>query len=295
MTAADLGLAGAGEAVQSISYTTSRGDDTVIAGTVAAGGTSYSGAWLSTDGGSTWTRVRVPVSNGAGDTISGLAFDRAGLIAVRPGGTSAGSASGVSYFSPNGRDWQYSGTIGAAAGWRPGVVKGSGDGFVVAGQTATGQIVAYTSAGTGTAWQPTGTLGRAASESVTSVTLAPGGTVVAVGGTRGSPVSQRPVFLEATAAGRVRPVSVPGLRDGVVPELTVNSAAVSPAGTVVAVGSADGYPAVWQDPPGGAWRLVSSLQVTALASSGPAVAGIGSTATARGRQFLLLALSDITR
>ena len=122
MTAAGLGLAGTGETVPSISYATSRGDDTVIAGTVAAGGTSYSGAWLSTDGGSTWTRVTVPVSNGAGDTISGLAFDRAGLIAVRPGGTPAGSASGVSYFSPNGLDWQYSGTIGAAAGWRPGVV-----------------------------------------------------------------------------------------------------------------------------------------------------------------------------
>ena len=32
MTAADLGLAGAGEAVRSISYATYRGDDTLIAG-----------------------------------------------------------------------------------------------------------------------------------------------------------------------------------------------------------------------------------------------------------------------
>ncbi len=226
MTAADLGLAAAGEVVQSISYATYRGNDTLIAGTVAAGGATYSGAWLSTDGaGTAWTRVSIPVSNGAGDTISGLAFDREGLIAVRPGGISPSTATGVAYFSPNGLAWQYSGTVNAAAGWTPGVVKGSDDGFVVAGQTAAGQIVAYTSTGSGTAWRATGSLGPAATESVASATVAPGGTVVAVGGTRGSAVSQQPVFLEATTAGGVRPVSVHGLRDGIVPELAVNSTA----------------------------------------------------------------------
>ncbi len=274
MTAAGLGLAGAGEAVQSISYATYRGEDTLIAGTVAAGGATYSGAWLSTDGGSAWTRVSIPVSNGAGATISGLAFDNAGLIAVRPGGgASPGAAFGVAYFSPNGLAWQYAGTIDAAAGWSPGVVKGTDYGFVVAGQTAAGRIVAYTSTGTGAAWQPTGSLGLAARESVTSVTVAPGGTVVAVGATHGSTVSQQPVFLEATTTGSVRPVSVQGIRDEVVSELAVNSTAVSPAGTMVAVGTADGYPAVWQRPPGGAWRLVSSLP---LVSAYPALTALTS-------------------
>ncbi len=126
MTAPSLGLAEAGEAVQSISYATYRGDDTLMAGTVGAGGATYSGAWLSTDGGSAWTRVSIPVSNGAGDTISGLAFDNAGLIAVRPsGGTSPGTAFGVAYFSPNGLTWRYAGTINAAPGWSHGVVKGT--------------------------------------------------------------------------------------------------------------------------------------------------------------------------
>jgi serine/threonine protein kinase len=257
--AAGLGLAGPGEAVQSISYATFHGTATLISGAVSAGGASYSGAWLSTDGGLSWTRVSVPVSNGAGDTISGLAFDSAGLIAVRPGGTSPGTAFGVAYFSADGLTWQYAGTIGTASGsrgWTPGVVKGSDDGFVVAGQTAAGQIVAYTSAGGGAAWRPTASLGQAASESVTSVTVAPGGTVVAVGATHGSLVSQQPVFSEATTTGTVRPVSVPG---SLVPELTVNATAVSPSGAMVAVGSADGYPAVWQAASGGAWRLVSSL------------------------------------
>jgi Protein kinase domain len=258
-TAADLGLVGTGEAVQSISYATYRRNATLIAGTVTAGGASYSGAWLSTDGGSAWTRVSIPVSNGAADTISGLAFDNAGLIAVRPSaGTSASTAFGAAYFSPNGLAWQYAGTINSAAGWSPGVVKGTDDGFVVDGQTATGQVVAYTSTGTGTAWQPTGSLGSAASDSMPTVTVAPGGTVVAVGATHASTVSQQPVFLEATTTGSVRQVSVPG---EIVPELAVDSTAVSPAGTMVAVGSADGYPAVWQSPPGGAWHLVSSLSL----------------------------------
>ena len=151
--------------------------------------------------------MSIPVSNGADTTISGLAFDDAGLIAVRPGAVPPSAAFGVAYFSPNGLAWQYAGTIDAAAGWSPRVVKGTDDGFVVAGQTATGQIVAYTSTGTGAAWQPTGSLGPAAGESMPSVTVAPGGTVVAVGATRGSMVSQQPVFLEATTTGSVRPVS----------------------------------------------------------------------------------------
>ena len=33
---------------------------------------------------------------------------------------------------------------------------------------------------------------------------------------------------------------------------------------MVAVGSADGYPAVWQGAPGGGWRLVSSSSLAPL-------------------------------
>ena len=272
-TAAGLGLAAAGETVQSISYAASHGDATVISGTVSAGAASYSGAWLSTDGGSSWTRVSIPVSNGAGNTIAGLAFDSAGLIAVRPGGTSPGAASGVAYFSPNGLAWQYVATIDAAGGWSPGVVKGTDDGFVVAGRTATGHIVAYTSTGMGAAWQPTGPLGQAATDSVTSVTLAPGGTVVAVGDTRDGTVGLQPVLVEATTAGAVRHIPVPG---GVVPELAVNGTVVSRSGMMVAVGSADGYPAVWQGSAGdGALHLVSTLS---LVSAYPGLTALTSVA-----------------
>jgi hypothetical protein len=279
MTAAQLGLAGPGETVQDISYAASRGADTLISGTVASGGTIYAGVWLSTDGGSTWTRVTVPADHGAGTSLAGLAFDGSGLLAVRPGLSASGTNEGISYFSPNGRDWQYSGTIGAApknprtGGWTPSVVKGGDDGFVVTGTTAGGQVVAYVAAGAGTAWQPTGSLGSAAGESVTGAAVGAGRTVIAVGATAGSKVSQQPVFLEANTAGSVRPVSLAGIPGATVPELAVNALAAA-GGEQIAVGSANGYPAVWrQASAGSSWTLASTLS---LVSADPGLSALTS-------------------
>ena len=260
MTAAQLGLAAPGETAQNIYHATWRGDDTVISGTVAVGGKTFGAAWLSTDGGSAWTRVSVPADHGASSVISGLAFDGSGLIAVRPGRSASGADDGVSYFSPNGRSWQYAGIINPASGWSPAVVKGSDAGFVVTGQAADGQIVAYTSTGTGAAWLPTGSLGSASTESVVSATVVPGNTIIAIGSRAPSPVSQQPVFLEANAAGSVRTVSLAALAGGTVPEVAVDSTAVAD-GQQIAVGSADGYPAVWRKSSGGTWTLVSSLSL----------------------------------
>jgi len=263
-TAAQLGLAGPGETVQSISYITARGPDTVISGQVTKDGTSYAGVWLSTDGGDTWTRVTVPADHGAGTAITGVAFDSAGLLAVRPGQSSAGTPDGVAYFSPNGTAWQYAGTIGASTGWNPDLVKGSDFGFVVAGSSTAGQLVAFTSSGTGGTWQPTASLGDAQTESVVGATVASAGTIVAVGYTSPSKVSQQPVFLEASTAGRIQPVPLASIPGGSIPELAVNGLAVA-AGQQIAVGSAEGYPAVWRKASGGSWSLVTSLsEVSAI-------------------------------
>jgi hypothetical protein len=258
-TAAQLGLTALGGTAQGIVYATSRSNDTVISGGIT--GTAASGVWLSTDGGSTWSAVTVPADQGAGTSISGLGFDGSGLITVRPGQTGSGGADGVAYFSPNGQVWQYAGTIDAAGGWSPQVVKGSVNGFVVTGTTGAGQIVAYTSTGTGGTWQPTGSLGPAAAENVESATVGGGGAVMAVGHASPSKISQQPVFLEASKTGTVRPVSLTAISGGIVPELTVNGLATA-NGEEIAVGSADGYPAVWREAPGGgSWNLVSSLPV----------------------------------
>ena len=110
-TATQVGLTALGGTAEGIVYGTSRGNDTVISGGVT--GTAASAAWLSTDGGSTWTAVPIPADHGAGTSISGLGFDGSGLIAVRPGQASSGGPDGVAYFSTNGQNWQYAGTIDA--------------------------------------------------------------------------------------------------------------------------------------------------------------------------------------
>ena len=88
-----------------------------------------------------------------------------------------------------------------------------------------------------------------------------GGTVIAVGSASGGTTGQQPVFVTASRTGSVRPVSLAAISGGVVPELAVNGLATA-NGEQIAVGSADGYPAVWQQAAGSAsWRLVTSLPV----------------------------------
>ena len=142
------------------------------------------------------------------------------------------------------------------------MVKGSDYGFVVTGTSASGQLVGYTSTGTGTAWLPTGPLGNAAAESVVGATVAPAGTIVAIGYAAASRISQQPVFVEASTDGSVRPVSLAGIAGAAIPEMKINSTAVA-GGLQIAVGSANGYPAVWRRTSGGAWTLVSSLALVA--------------------------------
>ncbi|MGH3154144.1 MAG: hypothetical protein ACRDOB_25925, partial [Streptosporangiaceae bacterium] len=271
--AAQLGLAGPGETVTSISYITARGQDTVMAGAVAKGGAAYSAVWLTTDGGSTWTRASVPADHGASSSVTGLGADGSGLVAVRPGRSASGAPDGVVYFSPNGQGWQYAATIGAAGGWTPNLVKGSDYGFVVSGTTAAGQLVAYTSTGTGTAWQATAPLGAAAGQTVDGATVAPASTIIAIGATAATKVSQQPVFLAANTAGSVRPIPLASIPGATVPELAVNSLA-NAGGQQVAVGSANGYPAIWRKASGGSWALVSALNQVSAEPAPRALTGV---------------------
>jgi serine/threonine protein kinase len=240
-TASQLGLTSAGGVAQNIHYATSQGNDTVIS--------DKSSVWLSTDGGATWTPVTIPADHRAQGTISGVSFDSSGLIAVRPSQTRNG---GIAYFSPNGQAWQYAGTINSADGWTPDVVKGGNDGFVVTGLTDKHQFVAYRSTGTGTSWLPTGSLGNTSSVASVFPAVAPDGDVVAVGATNATAISQQAVLVEANTAGKVwsRPLTA-------IPAVTVTSTAVA-GGVQLAVGSADGYPAIWKKSTSGSWALVTS-------------------------------------
>jgi hypothetical protein len=256
-TAAQLGLAGPGETVENISYATAQGNATVIAGTVARDGTTYSGVWLSTGGGTAWQRVTVPADHGASTSVTGLGSGQSGLIAVRAGHAAGGGADGVAYFSRDGQAWQYAATIDPAGGWTPSLVKGSAYGFVTVGTSSAGQNLAYTGAGAGAGWKPTAPLGEAATELVASATVGTGGTVIAIGSRTASQSGQQAVFVRADTAGQLQPVSLSGIPGGLVPELAVNDLAAA-GDERVAVGSADGYPAIWRQVGGGSWALVSS-------------------------------------
>jgi len=262
LTAAQLGLQEPGGTPQGIDFATSYGNATLMTDRGA-------GAWLSTDSGAHWTPVTVPVDHGAQNTISGVSFDGAGLILVRPGLTASGAHDGVAYFSPDGRTWQYAGTIATAGGWTPDVVKGSDFGFVVTGHTRD-HYVAYTSTGTGTRWLPTGSLGSTASGPDLTPVAGPGGTVIAAGYTNASRTSQQGLLIKANAAGNVKAVSLSSIPGGLIPEEAVQGVAVA-GNEQVAVGSADGYPAVWRRVSDGPWSLVSSL---GQVSGGPDLAGL---------------------
>ena len=163
----------------------------MITGDLPGGG---SGAWLSTDGGTAWTPLDIPVSHGAGNSIAGLTFNGDGLLAVRNGRTS-GQANGVAYFSPDGRTWQYAGTVGAADGLAIRVVKGGSAGLVVTGTSTDGQLAGYVSTDNGATWRPTAPLGQAATQEVIGAAVGSSGTVVAIGSTLPNKISQQPLFL----------------------------------------------------------------------------------------------------
>jgi hypothetical protein len=255
LTAAQLGLQEPAGTPSGIDFAVSHGNATVITDRGA-------GVWLSTDSGAHWTPVTIPVDHGAQNAISGVSFDGAGLIAVRPGRTASGASDGVAYFSQDGRTWQYAGTIAAAGGWSPDVVKGSDYGFVVVGHTRD-QYVAYTSTGTGRKWLPTGSLGSTSSGPGFTPAVGPDGSVIAAGSTNSTRTNQQGLLIKADTAGHQQPVSLSSIQGGLVPEETVSSIAVA-GNEQVAVGSADGYPAVWRRVSDGPWTLVSSLtQVSA--------------------------------
>jgi hypothetical protein len=262
LTAAQLGLQEPGGTPQGIDFAASHGNATVITDRGA-------GAWLSTDSGAHWTPVTVPVDHGAQNAIRGVSFDGAGLILVRPGLTASGTHDGVAYFSRDGRTWQYAGTIAAAGGWTPDVVKGGDYGFVVTGHTRN-QYVAYTSTGTGARWLPTAPLGSTASGPNLTPAVGPGGNVIEAGKTNATRINQQGLVIKADTAGNLEPVSLSSIQGGLIPEEAVESVAVA-GNEQVAVGSADGYPAVWRRVSDGPWSLVSSLDQV---SGGPDLAGL---------------------
>jgi hypothetical protein len=238
-----------GGTVGPITAAAASGPTTLIATTAAV--------WRSTNGGATWSPVTVPASNGAGGSIAGLAVAGSTFVAVRPG-QAQGRADGVAFISSDGQTWKFGATI-TGPGRAPVTVtnvSGGPAGAVVA-VASHGAVLAFTSA-SGVSWQAAGTLSTTTASTIAGLATTTGGTVVATGhaavgqgqgqqgqgqGQQGQGQGQQPV-LTLDHAGQVRPVSLAAIPGAVEPELAVNGVAAS-SGDQVAVGSANGFPAVW--------------------------------------------------
>jgi hypothetical protein len=232
-------------------------------------------AWLSTDGGSTWTPTAgsgpgpalTPPGPGAQPRVAGAAAAVGGFVLLRPATVARRPAVDV-YFSPNGLAWTFQATLGAAAGFTAGPVNGGPDGAVITGQEGiAGQTLTAFASANGRSWRPTRPFGAAASETVSGVTLAPDGAVVTAG-TGAGPDSRQPLITltgTGVAADRVDIAKIPG---AVAAQVAVNGLAAQ-ASTQVAVGSANGFPAAWTSVNGGiSWTRATGATPAVLSRPG---------------------------
>jgi hypothetical protein len=207
--------------------------------------TQSSGAWLSSDNGSSWVAVTTPATRGAQPRIAGVAAAGDGFVLARPATVSGAPAVEV-YRSASGTSWTSPAALTAPGGLVAGVVNGGPDGAVVTGRSGA-SLTAFVSTD-GVSWQQTQDFGAAAAESVSGAVMTRGGAVI-TGTTAAADTRQPTIALAAakTATDQVDVAKIPGAFDS---QLAVNAVAAA-AGTQVVAGSADGFPAVWVSADGG--------------------------------------------
>jgi hypothetical protein len=216
-----------------------------------------SAAWLSGNGGMTWTLAvppgpPTPAGHGAQAQISGVTVTGGGFILFRPATTAGKPAARKPavdvYRSANGTAWTFEATLAAKAGFTSDMVNGAPAGAVITGQSGPG-LIAFVSAN-GASWRQIPAFGTAATQDVSGVAIAQGGTVVAAGTTTNDPDSRQPLLTVIPGDGPPQSVDIGKIPGAADPELAVNDVAAG-NGTQVAVGSANGYPAAWTSANGG--------------------------------------------
>lgn len=256
----------AGTQVLAITHAAANGMVIVASGTIATPDGHESAAWRSTDGGASWSAVTIPEGNGAAVTIAGLAPLRSGFVAVRTA-IVKGSTGALVYTSQDGATWTKSAAITTANGapLTIGQVSGGSSGAVIEG-SANGFLIAFLSA-SGSTWAGTDPFGSPSAEQVSGVALTSGGqAVIAASATSASGAASagQPVLTLIGAQGAPEQVvvsAIPGVRQS---QVAVNAIAASGAAQV-AVGSADGFPAIWSSPDGGTtWQRGTGVAAVTL-------------------------------
>jgi hypothetical protein len=227
-------------------------------------------AWLSSDGGATWQPVAATAAGpGSQPQVAGLAAVNGGFVLLRPA-TVAKRPAVDAFFSPNGVAWNFQSTLSAAAGFTAGMVNGGPAGAAVTGQAGTagqgGSLTAFVTSD-GRTWRQARPFGAAGSEVVSGVALAPDGTVVTAGISPG-PDSRQPVLVLARTGGDPLRVDIGKIPGAVEAQVAVNAVAAQ-GGQQVAVGSANGFPAVWTSANGGSsWNRAAGASPAVLGRPG---------------------------
>ena len=120
--------------------------------------------------------------------------------------------------------------------------------------------------GHGRSWHQTANLGRSSAAAVTGVTPGPGNAAVAEGAGRAGPF-----LLLAGAHGL--PVGQAALAGAAAAGLTVNGLGAGPRAQV-AVGHADGAPAIWLRPAGGRWARMAVAAPPSWRGTGPGLTSV---------------------
>jgi len=247
--ASQLRLSAGTGRVLNLKYAATEGTLILIAGDTTS---QASGAWLSRDGGSTWVAAGAPpAGHGAQPRIVGVAAVKGGFVLLRP--TTGARPDLDVFYSPNGTTWTFQATLATPAGLVAGPADGGPSGAVVTGRAGR-TLTAFVSAN-GVSWQQTQAFGAAAAESVSGVAMAGSGAVVTA--TTSGSQSRQPAITMVAAGAPARQVDVAKIPGAFDPQLAVNALAAE-AGTQVAVGSANGYPAAWMSADGGSsWTLAN--------------------------------------
>jgi hypothetical protein len=256
-----------------VRYAAASGKLILIAGDVAASKPKAraGAAWLSSDGGSTWAPVTGSAAGpGAQPQVAGVAAVNGGFVLLRPA-TVAHRSAVDAFYSPNGLTYTFQATLSTSSGFTAQLANGGLAGAAVSGQTgaagsSSGLLTAFVTAD-GKTWRQARPFGSTGSEAVSGLTLAPDGTVVTTGSSPG-PDSRQPVLVLTSTGGvpeRVDLTKIPGASQA---QEAVNAVAAQ-GSTQVAVGSANGFPAVWTSADGGSsWNHATGASPMVLSRPG---------------------------
>ncbi|HZR53443.1 MAG TPA: hypothetical protein VFB06_28550 [Streptosporangiaceae bacterium] len=241
----------------------------LIAGDVVQGGQATArtgGAWLSTDGGKSWTAVQVPLGHGAQPEFTDLiSIPGDGFLMVRPAVVRGVPAADV-YQSATGTTWRFAATLTTPAGFTAGLMNGGPDGAVLTG-TAGRQLIVFVSRD-GVAWRQTAFSGTAATEAVSGVAVTDTSAVIAAGTSAAVPGSSQRLVTVDGMTGGLRSVSLTAIPGAVEPQLAVTAVAAH-GSTQIAVGSANGFPAAWVSQDAGVtWRRATGRAAGVLDGRG---------------------------